>query len=207
MLQFVTVALRNMKTVGTVCPSSPALARALSKGLRAAKGPKRVLEVGPGTGPVTREILRSMHRGDEFDLVELSPVFSRDLERKILAPWRERHPGVRVTLHQGAVQDVPLQRDSYDFVICGLPFNNFDKALVELIMGRLMDLLKPAGQFSYFGYAGAKAVKSTVADRDGRANLRAIARFESDLRARHGGVRQIVLPNLPPAEVHRLTKR
>ncbi len=207
MLQFVTVALRNMKTVGTVWPSSRMLARALAHGARSSRTHKRVLEVGPGTGPVTKELLRCMHPGDELDLVELNPDFSRELEKKVLAPYRAKHPTARVRLHLGGIEDVPLERGSYDFVVCGLPFNNFDNKLVERIMRHLLDLLKPRGELAYFCYAGAKTVKATMLDRKGRANLRAIARFEADLRMRHESVRQIVLPNIPPAEVRRLTKR
>jgi len=37
MIQFVTTAFRDMKTVGTVCPSWPALCKALTRGVRESK--------------------------------------------------------------------------------------------------------------------------------------------------------------------------
>ena len=49
--------LRQFRTrshdTGALLPSSPALARALASEFRKAPPPRRVLEVGPGTGAVT----------------------------------------------------------------------------------------------------------------------------------------------------------
>ena len=201
MIQFLSVAFRNMKTVGTVCPSSPMLSRA----------PGRILEVGPGTGPVTREILRKLAPGDELDVVELSPEFCEDLERRVLGPWRADGPGpgagrARVTLHNAAIQDVSLEEASYDCVVCGLPFNNFEFDLVRSIMERMLELLKPGSELTYFGYVGAKTARRAMSDGAGRDNIAAIERLERDLQLAHAGTRRMVLANIPPAFVRRLRK-
>ncbi len=206
LIQFLSIAFRNMKTVGTICPSSPMLARALAQSVIETSSPKRVLEVGPGTGPMTKEILRALRPGDEFDVVELSSEFCHELEARILAPWRRRAPGVRITLHNAAIQEADLDAASYDCVVCGLPFNNFDHELVESIMRRMLELLRPGGELSYFCYLGAKTMKSTVIDEAGRRNLRAIKRLEDELHLTHSGSREVVLANFPPAEVRRLRK-
>ena len=102
MIQFVTSALRDIKTGGSVVPSSPALSRALAAGVTAARGPVRVLEVGPGTGPVTRELLKRIGPDDVLDIVELNDDFVRHMEEQVLAPWRAAHPGRRVVLPHAA---------------------------------------------------------------------------------------------------------
>ena len=206
MLQFLSIAFRNMKTVGTICPSSPMLSKELAASAAEMPSPKRILEVGPGTGPVTRELLRTLREGDVLDIVELSSEFCDDLERKVLAGWRERGGPGRVALHNAAIQDVELEAGSYDCVVCGLPFNNFESGLVESIMRRMLELLRPGGELAYFAYIGAKAVKGTIADSRGRDNLRAIRRLEESLRLSHGGSRSTVLANIPPAVVRRLRK-
>ena len=206
MIQFFSIAFRNMKTVGTVCPSSPMLSRDLAAAAIEMRSPKRVLEVGPGTGPVTRELLKCLHAGDVLDVVELSSEFCQDLEAKVLEPWRRRGLPGTVTLHNAAIQDVRLEEASYDCVVCGLPFNNFEHDLVEQIMRRLLDLLRPGGELTYFCYVGAKAMRSVVVDSEGRDNLRAIARLEKELHLTHAGSRHVVLANIPPAEVRRLRK-
>jgi phosphatidylethanolamine/phosphatidyl-N-methylethanolamine N-methyltransferase len=206
MIQFFSVALRNMKTVGTVCPSSPMLSRALAEVVDAAPEPRRILEVGPGTGPVTREILRRLGPRDVLDIVELSTEFCDDLERKVLGPWRGRGHGAQVTLHNAAIQDVSLEEASYDCVVCGLPFNNFEFELVRSIMDRMLELLKPGGELTYFGYVGAKTARRAVSDGAGRENVDAIDRLERELHLAHAGTRRMVLANIPPAFVRRLRK-
>ena len=206
LIQFFSIAFRNMKTVGTICPSTPMLAKALAQSVIDAQSPKRVLEVGPGTGPMTKEILKALRPGDEFDVVELSSEFCHDLETRILGPWRRRLKNTRITLHNAAIQEAELDAASYDCVVCGLPFNNFEHELVESIMHRMLELLRPGGELSYFCYLGAKTMKSTVIDEAGRRNLRAIRRLEDELHLTHSGSREVVLANFPPAEVRRLRK-
>ena len=46
--------------------------------------PKRVLEVGCGTGAFTKEILTKLKDGDEFHIVELSSDFCEFIEATIL---------------------------------------------------------------------------------------------------------------------------
>ncbi|MBL9141588.1 MAG: methyltransferase domain-containing protein, partial [Phycisphaerae bacterium] len=162
MYQFFSVTLRNYKSVGTVWPSSRALSKALALNVTGSTGPKRVLEVGPGTGPVTKYILDSLRPGDQFDLVELNPEFCAALRSKVLKPWQARHPNIAVALHECAVEKAPLRSASYDHIVSGLPFNNFPATLVRQIMDRFMELLKPNGTLSYFGYAGMRPFKSAV---------------------------------------------
>lgn len=206
MIRFVKVALRNYSQVGAVCPSSPALCRALARGVRAAGSPKRVLEAGPGTGPATRLLLEALGPGDQFDLVELSPEFCRTLENHLLAPWRQANPSIPVTLHQCAIQDASLPEGAYDYIVCGLPFNNFPAPLVRQIMDHLMRLLKPSGELAYFGYAGMRLMKGSVSSTQTRHNLRQIGSMERELLRRYRGHKQLVLANIPPANVLRLHK-
>jgi hypothetical protein len=73
-------------------------------------------------------------------------------------------------------------------------------------MDRYMALLRPEGTLSYFGYAGIRRVKGVIVGPRARSNLRAIGRIEDELLRRHRGQRQLVLPNIPPAYVHRVRK-
>ena len=57
MLTFTRQILRNYQHTGAIAPSSIWLARTMTAPLRHHAGPKRVLEVGPGTGAFTREML------------------------------------------------------------------------------------------------------------------------------------------------------
>lgn len=206
MMNFVSVALRNYKQVGAVCPSGPALSKALARAVRTAKGPKRVLEAGPGTGPVTKFILDALRPGDHLDVVELSPEFSAALTRNLLDPFAKANPKIEIAMHTMAIQDAPLPNGAFDFIVCGLPFNNFPAPVVRQIMDRFMALLKPNGELSYFGYTGMRPIKASISSAAERHNLRALGTLERELMSRHGGHRQIVLANIPPASVLRLRK-
>ncbi len=206
MYKFFSVTLRNYRTVGTVWPSSRALSKALAKNVMTASGPKRVLEVGPGTGPVTRYILGSLKRGDHFDLVELNPEFCKILRERVIGPWKAAHPGIAVTLHECPIEDAPLRDGSYDHIVSGLPFNNFPADLVKRIMNRFEALLKPNGSLAYFGYKGIRPVKAVFIGTEGRRNLNEITRIENEMLNRHGGHRQLVMANVPPASVQRMRK-
>lgn len=197
MIQFLSIAFRNMKTVGTICPSSPMLSRELAESAITATSPKRVLEVGPGTGPVTKEILKSLRDGDVLDIVELSTEFCTDLEAKVIGPWKTKGRPGQVTLHNAAIQDVPLEAGSYDCVVCGLPFNNFPPELVERIMVQLRELIRPGGSLRYFAYVGARTL------RDGRGALRGaapLAAIEDRVLAGCARSSDVVMANIPPAK-------
>ena len=140
MLKFVHQAIRDIRTTGSVFPSSPMLAKAMTRSLRSHRGEKKILEVGPGTGPFTSAILDALRGHDSFDIVELNAVFCAHLENRILQPYRARHPSISVKLHAMPIEQAPLE-GGYDFVICGLPFNNFPLALTQSIFDQLLALM------------------------------------------------------------------
>src|SRR5215471_13843101 len=73
---------RQYHTTGSILPSSRALGRALTRPLRSAKAPRSILEVGPGTGAVTAEIVRSLRAGDRLDIVEINADFVSVIKRR-----------------------------------------------------------------------------------------------------------------------------
>lgn len=75
MVTFFIEGLKHLYQVGTVFPSSPWFARAMTQSVRRDRSPKRILEIGPGTGGMTRLLLSSLNDGDEFHIVERNPVF------------------------------------------------------------------------------------------------------------------------------------
>ena len=205
MIQFVKQALKDIHHTGSVWPSSRALAASMTRSLRNADGPRRILEVGPGTGPFTRVILRAMRDGDELDIVEINEGFCEHLETHFLSDHRERHPERVVRLHRKPVEEAELT-PGYDFIVCGLPFNNFPPQLVRSIMRSLMGLLAPGGEFAYFEYAGVRRMKAPFIGRDGRDRLGRINAHGRRMARRNDGRRELVVANFPPAVAIRLTR-
>ena len=203
MLDFLTEAIRNFRNTGSVWPSSPILAKTMTSTIARVEGKRRILEVGPGTGPFTKAILKKLRAGDHFDLVEINETFCRKLEKDLLGRYRKDHPGVQVKLHCAPIEEADLA-GPYDVIVCGLPFNNFPPKLMRQIFRRMFALLKENGELVYFEYAGVRVMKGPVMDSAGRARLKRIDAIGKSLRRKHDGKKELVLGNFPPAIAYRL---
>ena len=205
MLVLVRQFFKDSRHTGAIMPSSPRLARAMTRSVREGRHPKRVLEVGPGTGPFTKPLLEALQPGDEFHIVEINPDLCRRLDRRVLAPYRDSHPEMTVNLHCQPIESADIE-PGFDHIICGLPFNNFPPALVRRIFRRFMELLAPGGELMYFEYAGVRAMKGPLVGVEGRRKLKRIGATGKILSKRHSGRRELVLGNLPPAVAVRLVR-
>ena len=205
MIGFLKQSITNFRHTGALCPSGRNLAREMTRSIREHDGPRRLLEVGPGTGSFTRPILDCLRPGDRFDIVEITPDFCRQLEVKTLGRFRKMNPGIEVNLHQSPIEsaDVP---GNYDHIVCGLPFNNFEPSLVRSIFRRMLELLAPGGDLCYFEYAAVRAIKAPLTASSTRKGLRRIEAHGRSMMRRHRGHRQIVLGNIPPAVAIRLQR-
>ena len=128
----------HFHTTGSVLPSGRFLGRALARFVGTSPTACRVLEVGPGTGAVTAEIVRRLGSQDRFDLVELNAQFVDRLRERFDAEERlsqggRRAPACCTSRSKSLPADEP-----YDLIISGLPLNNFSVADVERILGVLM---------------------------------------------------------------------
>jgi phospholipid N-methyltransferase len=190
-------------TTGSILPSSRGLARALARPLRRGSPPRRILEVGPGTGAVTAEVVRHLKPGDQFDLVEINADFVAVLERRFCEEPRFARHRQRATIMHRPLQEVPGEA-CYDFMISGLPLNNFPVALVREIFQSYQRLLKPEGVLSYFEYLGIRAIKQLLVGRKERRRLHVLTRFlERRIRAYQIGEERVWF-NVPPAVARHL---
>ncbi|MCA9047628.1 MAG: methyltransferase domain-containing protein [Planctomycetaceae bacterium] len=195
---------QRFETTGAIAPSSSFLAKSMTRYLgRRRDEAVRVLEIGPGTGPVTAQIVGHLKSGDHFDLVELNESFVEILNNRFRDEddWRRVAPFSEI--HQRAVQDfVPEMR--YDFVISGLPLNNFPADLVETITEAYFRLLKPGGVLSYFEYMYVRPIRRVVSSGDERIRIRRIDEIMQEHCRRHRIRRDNIWINLPPAWVQHL---
>ncbi len=206
---FLKQARRHFQRTGAIAPSSRFLARAICSELRGAGGPTRALEAGAGTGALTGEILKSLPDGSSLDIYEVNPVFAEHLLQAYGSRQEEGRRaaarGVAVRVHNTPVQ--ALARDaSFDFVISGLPLNNFDKSLVKELMSRLLAALRPGGVMSYFEYLMIRELKSLTTGSVERKRLRSIQRVTGQYLRKYEFRRESVLLNIPPAVVHFLRR-
>ncbi|WP_407174648.1 class I SAM-dependent methyltransferase [Bradyrhizobium sp. STM 3562] len=171
------------RRVGAIAPSSTALAELITREITAASGP--ILELGPGTGVFTYQLLRRGIRQEDLTLVEYGSDFMRLLQL--------RFPGARVLWMDAARLADERLFDSAPVgaVVSGLPLLNMSTRRVMSIIGGAFSYLRPGGAFYQFTYGMTCPVPRPVLDRLGlRAKL----------------VDRAML-NVPPAAVYRLTRR
>lgn len=183
---------------GSPFPSSGFFAREMTSSLRQPRNPMRILEVGPGAGPMTAQIVRHLCASDAWDVVEISPIFSRKIEKDFLAPARERFPNTTIRMHVGPIQTVPLE-PGYDVIISSLPMNNFAVELVTEILTRFQQLLKPEGELCFYEYAWIRPIAGLVSKPANRKRLRGIGQILRTLDSNPGVSKRIVPFNIPPA--------
>lgn len=194
--------VRNFHTTGAVLPSGRFLAAALSHFVgQPAAEPRRILEVGPGTGAVTGRIIGRMGPADRLDLVELNESFVRQLEGRFQSEPKFQAVADRARVLHCPVEELPRDR-GYEVIVSGLPLNNFSVAVVEQILAALTDLLAPGGTLSFFEYIAVRSARAVVSGRAERARLRGIGRVLHGTLDGREIRRDAVWLNVPPAWVH-----
>ena len=166
------------RLTGAVAPSGRALARAMA----AAAGPPPhglVVELGPGTGPVTRSLIETGVAPERLALVEYDPGFCRLL--------RQRFATVKVI--QGDAYDLPrtlaeLAGQPIGAVVSSLPLLNQPPERRAKLVSDAFALMGPAGRFVQFTYGLGSPVP-----REAGANRYAAVRSRP------------ILFNVPPARV------
>lgn len=197
----------RFETTGAIAPSSRFLANAMTSYLRErpAGKPVRVLEIGPGTGPVTDRIVRLIQPGDVFDLVELNDEFVRILKDRFTSEEAWKSVAGQSSIHMMPIQDFQAP-EPYDFVISGLPLNNFPADLVRTITDAYFRLLKPGGVLSYFEYMYVRPIRKKVTRGPDQERIVRIDDILSEHCRRCRIRRDNIWFNIPPAWVQHLQK-
>jgi phosphatidylserine decarboxylase len=197
-------ALRGSFTsIGAVLPTSIYAARAMVAEFARRRGPRAVLEVGPGTGAITAAIVEAMRPGDHLTLVELNEAFVTFLRRRFDTEPLFRRVRDQVTIIHGDVTQ--LDRGlRFDAIISAVPFTNLPPELIGAILDTYRAVLKPDGTLTYIEYAWFRALKPLAQGDAERARVAAANAVLDDLLAAHEFRRDTVLRNVPPAWIHHL---
>jgi phospholipid N-methyltransferase len=140
---FLRAFLRNPREVGSVIPSSRFLAHRLVRAARAQHA-KLVVELGAGTGAVTRVLLRVLPPHGRLLAIEINPELADFLRRSIDDP--------RLLVHAGSAEDLAeilakLGLHTPDVIVSGIPFSTMDRAQGRKILQSARSALAPTGRF------------------------------------------------------------
>ena len=176
---------KDLKQVGAIAPSSKFLAKDLVSQLKKRVSgnscpPLNILEIGAGTGPLTKQIAKHLRPEDRLDIVEIHKKFYQIVKSK----YRQSNI---YTHHSDILNFKPEQQ--YDFIFSSLPYENMPEQISQQIWKRKLELCCQDAYISYFKYVKFRDFKSD---------------FEEQVVQKYGQNKKIVLLNLPPAKVYTL---
>lgn len=145
-VRFIGAWARSPKTVGAVAPTSSETADLMASYITS-PNTLPVLELGPGTGAITKAIFRKGIAEHDLYAVEYDTKFCRELNLQF--PQVNVIQGDAFNLHKTLAH---LNGQKFDCVISGLPLLNFAPAMrLKFLMGALENIPqgRPLIQFSY----------------------------------------------------------
>ncbi len=175
---------RSPGKVGSITPSSKFLADEMIE-LADIEPGHVVVELGAGTGPVTRR-LGDVLTNNPFLALEPNPE---------MAKWvREQVPEAEVV--EGFAQDLPQLMAEWgypkaDRIVSSLPFGIWNEELQDEVMAAVLSCLKPEGRMVTFTYLHSQVLPASV-------------RFKKKLQSSFVDIRKSkpILANVPPAFVY-----
>ena len=177
--------MRSLRLTASVFPSSRNLASALVQTVDFGRA-RTVVELGPGTGPITREILKRLRPDAQLFALEINPVFIDHLSATCTDP--------RLTLLRGSATDLQALLATHDIptvdaVISSLPFTRMEPATRVTIMHQIGGCLAAHGAMTQCQYEIAKLQPG------GFKEERFLRQYFAEV-----SVRRVIL-NLPPTLV------
>lgn len=134
--------------VGSVIPSSRFLIQMMLRRIDF-ENTKLIVELGPGTGVITDEIIKQLKPNSQLLVIELNDTFYKNLKTRISDP--------RVTIKKGCATDLPrfinaLVMEKADYIVSSLPLAILPHILRKRIVLDISTHLKPNGSFIQFQY-------------------------------------------------------
>ncbi len=145
-LVFLRSMMRNPAQIGAVLPSSTALAKLMCRSVTFRTG-EAIVEVGAGTGAVTRALLDLGVPRDRLFVIELNPGMHKYLQN--------RFPGVTVLLGDAAAAPelLPSQwRGKVSTVVSSLPLRPMAFATQRAIVEAALAVMAPDGVLVQYTY-------------------------------------------------------
>jgi phosphatidylethanolamine/phosphatidyl-N-methylethanolamine N-methyltransferase len=186
---FIRKFFQSPRRIGAIAPSSSALAQEIVRQANVCQA-SAILELGPGTGSFTREIVVCKPAHARLLSIEADAGLAVLLRKKFET----------ISIAPGYAQKARRIMKAYAFpapdcIVSGLPWAVFDTQTQRDILAEAKTALKPGGIFTTFAYIHALSFPEAKA-------------FRSLLERSFHSVEtsRIIWNNLPPAIVYRCKK-
>ena len=184
-LDFFRNFIKNPSTVGSLIPSSQALAKLMTTTANVAQADV-IVEFGAGTGVFTEQVQKERKENSHFFSFEINEEFARITQ--------ERCPDVDVFNESAANTLVRLKErnlEGCDCIVSGLPWATLPKEIQDELFSTMVQSLRPNGIFATFVY-----IQSSI--------MPNVTQFRAKLDAsfQETGVTTYVWSNIPPARIY-----
>ncbi len=181
-LQFLQAFLKNPLKVGAIAPSSPELAAEMLAGIHP-DDHNIVLELGVGTGAITKFLRNAIPSKDSYLGLELDPDLVRSLNQNF--------PDMNIICGNAAEAYDIHQRSGLGkvrYVVCCLPFVSLPKEISESVLVEIEKFMDEGCELRIFQYAHGYFLPPAI-------------KLREFLKDRYGKSRRspLVLKNVPPA--------
>ncbi|MGM0587811.1 MAG: class I SAM-dependent methyltransferase [Bacteroidota bacterium] len=173
---------KNLKKTGAIAPSSKFLTKDLLEPLynTLQNSPDRklnILEIGPGTGPLTKRLSNIIRPQDHLDIVEINEAFYQFIDTRFSSDNIDVH-------HIDFLKFDPGKE--YNFIFSSLPYESLPTQISSSIWQHKLDLCCDEGTYiSYYKYLQFNQFKCD---------------FEREVVDKFKTKKKLVWLNLPPAQ-------
>jgi len=151
-ITFLTEFIKHPKNIGAVSPSSKKLAKKIVEAICFKKA-QCIVELGPGTGSFTKELMKRKAHTTKLILIENNTVFYNKLRQQY-----GHEPNVIIIY--GSAENLGLYMknlniETIDYIVSGLPFTSLNPVVASRILQNVKECLEE-GEFITFQYSLVK---------------------------------------------------
>ncbi len=182
--------LRNPVTTGSIWPSSSSLAERLLGNFNWETA-RNVIELGAGTGAVTKHILPRLHHEAKFLAVEMNERLAKD--------FHEKFPAVKLCAdNAGNLHNIMISAkfQRADIIVSSLPWAGMSRTTQDNVLAAVFEALNDGGAFSTFCY-----IQGMFLTASHRFRRKIFDRFPDTVKT------DIAWRNLPPAYCYYCEKK
>ena len=199
---FLSQLSKGFDHIGAVMPTSREAARAMAAEAMRQKKPKQILEVGPGTGPITTELVRHLKADDRLVLCEVDDTFVAYLRQRF-----ETEPELQRVRHQveiihNSVTEVGGEH-CFDYIISAVPLTRLPADVAEKIFESFRRLLKPGGTLTFLEYKFLRNLRKLTKQQE-TADFVKVDQMMKEFINRYQFRSDSVMFNVPPANIRSL---
>ena len=148
-IAFFKEAVKNIKTSGSVMPSSRFLIKKMLQDIDFSED-LIIVEYGPANGIITWEIINQMSENSKLICFEINPVFYNELVQNIqddrVVVLNESAENIEEVLNK-------LKIEKIDFCISSLPLAMIPASVSNRVLRSTIKCLKPKGKFVQYQYS------------------------------------------------------